>query len=100
MRWHELTTVTKSAMLVAVLGFAIKLTSTGTVSANGTTVCTHMDFAALCLGGLTMALASTGIFKARDLETGRALNLWLCLTAVAVGLLHLVRGLGIVGGPC
>ncbi|WP_299938336.1 hypothetical protein [uncultured Pelagimonas sp.] len=100
MKWQELTTLTKSALLVAALGFVLRFTSTGTAEVDGQISCTHVDFAALCLGGIAMALGGVGTFKARDLEVGAKTNIWLCLMVVAIGLLHLMRGLGLVGGPC
>lgn len=102
MSWQTLTTVTKSGLLVAILGFVLRLGTTGMVeiSTSGGTVCTHMDFAALCLGGLAMALGMVGAVQARDLTTGRGANLLICLGVMAIGLFHLMRGLGLIWTPC
>lgn len=102
MRWQHLTTLTKSAVLTGFLGFVLRFPFTG-VSENsqtGATACSHMDFAALCMGGVAMAVGAAGIVKSRDLTEARGLNAALCLAVVALGFFHMVRGLGLVMNPC
>ena len=102
MGWQNITTLTKIGILTAALGFFVRFTSTGMfeMTPGGDTACTHMDFAALCLGGLAMALGGAGAVKTRDLKDGQTLNLVLCLLVAAIGFFHLLRGLGLVWNPC
>lgn len=102
MRWQDLTTLTKSAVLSAILGFVIKMPFTRftEISQAGETPCTHMDFAALCIGGVAMALGAAGAVKARDLTAGQKANVALCVLTVGFGFLHMLRGLGLVMSPC
>lgn len=102
MRWQDLTTLTKSAVLSAILGFILRMPFTG-ISENaetGATDCSHMDFAALCMGGIAMALGATGAVKTRDLTQARGVNAALCLAVVAIGFFHMLRGLGLVWSAC
>lgn len=101
MGWSSLSGASKAALIFAVLGFVISFTSTSQSTINGVSTCSHMDFAALILGGMTMLAASAGLLRIRDAaaET-RTLNLAILVVADIVGVVHILRGIGMVGGPC
>ena len=101
MHWKDLSGSSKAALIFAVLGFVINLTSTTSSSVNGVTTCSHTDFAALALGALTLLVASVGLTRIRDLRP-EALNLNIAVLVAAdiIGIVHILRGIGIIGGPC
>jgi len=101
MRWANLSGVAKAAVIFAVLGFVIALSSTSTSSINGVTTCSHMNYGALLFGALAMMAGAAGLIGLRDLpaET-RSLNIAVLVAADLVGVLHVLRGIGIIGGPC
>jgi hypothetical protein len=104
--WGELSTSAKVLPILAVLGFFVRLTSTSRSISNGeVTSCTYIDFAALffalvcVVGGI--ALARRGIrapqWQDRALSTA---YLVIGTVVAALGVVHALRGLGILAGPC
>lgn len=91
---------TKWAVALAALGFFISFSTTSTRSINGVATCTHYDYAAIVLGGLTLLIASIGEVRALQSNENRVLNLSASGGSFLIGGYHLARGLGLIGGPC
>lgn len=101
MSWSSLTGASKTAVITAILGFIISFTSTSTSNVGGQVSCSHMDFGALLFGAIALIAGGSGLMNAKSLpDDTRTLNLGLCAVGAAVGILHILRGLGMVGGPC
>ena len=102
MTWHELTTLSKAALIVAALGFVVSFTSLDTASSNGVmTRCSFIDYGALIFGAVGAGLGTLGEMSALRMEgTARVSNLLVSGAAVMIGILNVLRGLGVVGGPC
>lgn len=101
MRWSSLSGASKAALIFAVLGFVISFTSLSTTSINGVSTCSYMDYGALLFGALAMLAGSAGVMGVRGLAPDvRNLNLAICVAADVVGVVHILRGIGMIGGPC
>lgn len=101
MSWSSLSGASKAALVLAILGFVISFTTLSTSSVNGVSTCSYMDYGALVFGALAMLAGSAGVMRVRDLAPdARSLNLVVCVAADGVGVLHILRGIGMVGGPC
>lgn len=102
MRWTDLSGATKTAVILAIVGFFIKFEWSSTGRVNGVASCTYSDYGALGLGGLTVLAAVAGLFLVRALAApqARRANLLASGGALLVGAFHLARGLGFIGGPC
>ncbi len=104
--WGELSTSAKVLPVVAVLGFFVRLTSvTRSTSGGVVTSCSYIDFFALVfavicvLGGL--ALARRGI-RAPEWQHRAVSTAYLVIGFVvaALGVVHVLRGVGVLAGPC
>ena len=101
MRWSSLSGASKAALIFAVLGFVISFTTLSTTMSNGVRTCSYMDYGALLFGALAMLAGSAGLMGVRGLAPDmRNLNLAICVAADVVGVVHILRGIGMVGGPC
>jgi len=100
MSWSSLTGQSKAAIIFVVLGFALSFTSTNTSSINGVVTCSYMNYGALAFGALAILAGAGGLMTARSLGDTRGLNLGIGALGLAFGVLHIARGLGMVGGPC
>lgn len=101
MNWKSLSGSSKAAIVFAALGFVISFTTLSTSSINGVQTCSYTDYGTLVFGALAMLSASSGLMRVRDLAAeARNLNLIVCAAADVVGVIHILRGMGIVGGPC
>lgn len=101
MRWSSLSGVSKAALIFAILGFVVSFTSLSSSTINGVRTCSYMDYGALLFGALAMLVGSAGLMRVRDLAPdARTLNLVICVAADVVGVIHILRGIGMVGGPC
>jgi hypothetical protein len=101
MNWRQLSGAAKAALVFAVLGFLLGFTTTNTTSINGVTTCSYMDYGALVFGALAMLAGSAGLMNLRSIAAeARNFNIAVLLGADLVGVLHVLRGIGMVGGPC
>ncbi len=101
MNWRSFSGATKTAVITAALGFFVQLSSIQTSRINGQMSCSHTDVSALFFGVIAILAGVVGVLNARSLpQETRVLNLALCAAAVAVGVLNVLRGFGMVGGPC
>lgn len=101
MSWSSLSGASKAALVFAVLGFVLSFTTLSTSSINGMSTCRYMDYGALLFGALAMLAGSSGLMGVRNLAAeARNLNIAVCIGADIVGVVHILRGIGMVGGPC
>ena len=92
-------------IIAALAGFVISLSNTSTASVNGTvTSCTHQDLAPLAAAVVIVIALIAGIITwVRQKPDQRANLVVMIVTPVAlaaVAVIHVLRGLGVVGGPC
>lgn len=100
MSWSSLTGTSKAAAIFAILGFLLSFSTTNTSSINGVTTCSYMNYGALIFGVLAILAGGSGLASARGLGETQALNMGICAVGLAIGVLHVLRGIGMVGGPC
>ncbi|MGH3446581.1 MAG: hypothetical protein ACRDP4_03050 [Nocardioidaceae bacterium] len=92
-------------LVVGVLAFFVTISSHTEERVNGVqTSCSYTDFAAL-VGALACIICVPAAWMARGkLSRRRQSALWLMapgsLLLIAFAVVHVLRGLGVVGGPC
>jgi hypothetical protein len=103
--WTRVPGVLVAALATAVAGFFVHVTFTSTRTVDGEiTQCSYLDVGAIALGVVTALLVLATL--ARHRRTVPRLRLPVPLLAaasvvlLAVAVLHVLSGLGIVGGPC
>lgn len=100
MRLSDLTLLSKIALGLAVAGFFVSFTTLNTSSINGVQSCDFMDYGKIVLGGLAIMVGGLGEVSALRLSETRIVNLLVSGGASMVGIVHILMGLGVVGGPC
>lgn len=101
MSWSTLSTQAKFAGVLAILGFFVTLQSLSTTSRNGVIqTCSFFDIGAVLLGAGAVLFGVIGLAGGNDQSEGRGASLAICGIGVAVGVYHVLRGVGVVGGPC
>lgn len=96
---------------IGLVGFIVRMTSTSSRSVNGVvTECSFVDFAALLTAAACVLFAGVGAYEWRRQRREHwtrtrpsphgGLALGAVLVLVLLAAVHLVRGLGMVGGPC
>lgn len=102
--WRRTGMATKAALLIAALGFVISITSTSRVTTDGEVgQCTFIDAGALAAAAVTTVLALIGFFQrpaGRDKPLPMPWRLGTLIVLLLVAGLHVLRGLGVVFGPC
>ena len=75
--------------------------STSSRTINGRlTECSYINFGALILGALAIVGGLVGVLVARKITENRGILIAIAAGSVAIGVLHILRGIGSVGGPC
>ena len=100
MKFQDLTLVSKVALGLALAGFVVSFSYTETTDLNGVVTCEFMDYGKIVLGGLAMMVGGLGELSAMRLGETRVANLVASGIASALGVVHLLVGFGILGGPC
>lgn len=100
MNMSDLTMLSKVAVGLAVAGFFVSFTTLSTSSGSGGSTCEFMDYGKVVLGGLAIMVGGLGEVSALRLSEARMANMIASGGASAVGIFHLLVGLGIIGGPC
>ncbi len=96
----QLPGVVKGAGICALLGFVISLSSSSSSTVNGTTVsCSHFDLAAVFFGGMAIVLGGAGL-RTDTFGVANTVPRIVSGVSIAVGVLHLLRGFGVIFGPC
>ncbi len=99
-QWRSLSGASKTAMICGLLGFVVGITNTHTSNLNGQITCSHMDYGALALGVIAGLAGGTGLSSARTMGEARMLNMAVSGGGLALGVIHVLRGIGQLGGPC
>ena len=102
--WSDLNRVAQGTIICAVLGFVLTVQTTS-LDGDG---CRYTDYGALVFGAMTAVLAGLslrsavgGDAAARAAEAFRPESVRVVgIAGLVVALIHLLRGLGILFGPC
>jgi predicted membrane channel-forming protein YqfA (hemolysin III family) len=88
--------------IAAIAGFFASITTTSSRSVNGRlTECSYTDYGALIIGAVAILAGVVGFFAALSRkEEDRTVVLGVSIGIALVGVLHIMRGIGAVGGPC
>lgn len=100
MTLNDFSARTKGAVVVALLGFVISVSSTSTSNIRGVYSCTHIDYAAIALGGIALAMGGGAVLAGLRESQRRPLDLGAAGIAALIGVWHLLRGLNMVASPC
>ena len=99
--WSTIPAAIKTGGIAALLGFFVSCSSTSTRSGPGGFECDYTDGAALLFGVVAIVGGLIGIAQCvRRKEDDRILLFVASLVIVGVGVVHILRGIGSVGGPC
>lgn len=103
--WDRVPPGLKWAVVFAVLGFFVSISSTTTVNDNGAVKCSFLDVGEIGFAVLALVAVIIGcrqeFSKTHDrLKLGRTPTLLIAASVVVVSAYHVVAGLGLVGGPC
>ena len=99
--WKETPMAIRVAMVCGLLGFIVRCSSTSSSSRNGRlTECSYFDGGAVLFGGVTVVASLIGIATSLGRSEDKALMLGLSIVSLLVGIVHLLRGFGTVGGAC
>lgn len=102
--WRQALTVPHLVGVVAAaLGFAVGVTAESREVVDGVVVsCTSLDWGALVAGtvGILAGTVATARTIHRPSAEHRALLFAIAIAAQLAGMVHIARGLGIVGGSC
>ena len=101
MTFSDITGPARTALIIAGVGFFITFDSYSSSTINGVRSCSYTDYAALVFGALAILFGAIAAGRtAGGPDDSRQMNMALSLGAVAIGGYHLLRGFGIIGGPC
>ncbi|WP_092502216.1 hypothetical protein [Agrococcus jejuensis] len=96
-----------AALVVSALGFVVSMSSTtmGSPAAAGTvTACSFLDLGPLVAAAGSVALTLVALGERRRQHVDARASVPWVLTGVAVvaalAVVHVLRGLGVLGGPC
>lgn len=95
MKWSDLSKFAKIAGISAIAGFFLRLGSSQQSIQNDVVLfCRSVDYGALACGALAAAFGIMGLIGAVQAKSN--VNMAICAGAAAIGVLHLLRGLGYV----
>ncbi|WP_341864033.1 hypothetical protein [Gymnodinialimonas sp. 57CJ19] len=100
MKISDLTTLSKLAIGLVIAGGVLSFQMTNTSSVNGVSSCEFIDYGKLIFGALAVIVGGLGEVAALRLTDTRMINLVASGGASILGILLVLMGLGIVGGPC
>lgn len=100
MKLSDLTTLSKIAVGLAIAGFVLSFNMTSSSTINGVYTCSFIDYGKIIFGGLAIMVGGLGEVSALRLSETRMVNMLASGAASVVGVLHVLMGLGIIGGPC
>lgn len=99
--WKNTPASIRTALVAAILGFVVRCSSTTTSSRNGRlTECSYFDGGAVLFGAVAILSGLIGCVAATRRQDDKTLMLVISIVSVAVGVLHILRGVGTVGGAC
>ena len=100
MNTADLTMLSKVAIGFAIAGFIVSFTTLNTSNINGVVTCDFMDYGKVVLGAMAVIVGGLGEFAALRTPATRMPNLIASGGASLVGILHILMGVGVIGGPC
>lgn len=100
MKFSDLTTLSKLAIGLVIAGGVLSFQFTSTSTSNGVYTCSYIDYGKVIFGGLAIMVGGLGEVSALRLTDTRVVNLIASGGASALGILLVLLGLGIIGGPC
>lgn len=90
-----------AAVFGAVGGFVLSLSYSASSTENGVmTSCTYIDAGPLLLAPLAAIAGLVAVVRCRKPGRKTAVEVGVGLLCVAIAALHVLRGLGILAGPC
>lgn len=103
--WQDIPRAAKVGAIFGLIPFVVSFTSTQTSSGGGITACSHMDIAALVGGAIALIAGVAAFLPKRDAmgpvqSASMGIRLGSGLVVAALGAFQILRGLGMVGGPC
>jgi hypothetical protein len=99
--WSTTPAVIRFAGVAAILGFVVTIESTSSRTINGRLAeCSYTNFGALLLGALALVAGLVGVVAARKIVEQRTVLMAIAAGSALIGVLHILRGLGSIGGPC
>lgn len=100
MTLSDLSTLSKLAIGLAIAGGVLSFSTISTSSINGVETCDYIDYGKVVFGGLAVMVGGLGEVAALRLAQERMVNLIASGGASLIGVLLVLIGLGILGGPC
>lgn len=99
--WSNTPAAIRTALVAAVLGFVVRCSSSSTSSRNGRlTECNYFDAGAALFGAVAIVAGLIGIAAAFRRNDDKALMLVISIVSTGIGVIHILRGVGAIGGPC
>ena len=99
--WSSTPAAIRVAGVAALLGFVVRCSSTTSTTSNGRLVeCSYTDAGALLAGIVAVVGGLVGVAASLRREEDRAVLIAVSVVSVALGVVHLLRGVGTIGGPC
>ncbi len=102
--WSRLPGSLKFGAVAGLLPFIVNVSTYNRASGPGGVTCSYMDFAALIGGGVAILAAGAALMSSSggDMEDSPspAIRYGLGLAVLALGVVQILRGLGIIMGPC
>lgn len=100
MKFSDLTSVSKFAVGLAIAAFVLSFNMTNSSTINGVYTCSFIDYGKIIFGGLAIMIGGFGEVSALRLGETRMVNLLASGAATVAGIVAVLMGLGIIGGPC
>lgn len=103
--WQDIPRAAKVGAIFGLIPFVVSFSSTRTSSGGGVATCSHMDFAALIGGAIALIAGVAALMPKRDAmgpvqSAPMGIRLGSGLVVAALGAFQILRGLGMVMGPC
>lgn len=100
MKLSDLTTLSKLAIGLVIAGGVLSFQMTSTSTSGGVYTCSFIDYGKVVFGGLAVLIGGLGEVSALRLGDTRVVNMIASGGASVLGILLVLLGLGIIGGPC
>lgn len=100
MKLSDLTMLSKLAIGLVIAGAVLSFQMTNTSTSGGVTTCSFIDYGKVIFGGLAIMVGGLSEVASLRLRQTRLVNLIASGAASASGVVLVLLGLGIIGGPC
>ena len=102
--WTQLSGSLKVGAIAGLLPFVVNFSTFNRSSGPDGVTCSYTDYAALIGGGIAILAAGAALMSSPGGDTGDgpspAVRYGIGLAVLALGAVQILRGLGIVMGPC